>query len=259
MLNVGLSDGICQIYEMDVETITHVFPDCAKEKEIHSIGDIPPRLETAQLNRDGKRAGIAADVIKDWILEAKSVSDSLGFNSFITLLWGIWNSRNSTIFDNETAPHVPQQRRPKYYMLSSAWPMGFSEITGQGAVGFIARDWNGEVLAGGAKMVHDPCSPNLAKAEAFMAGVALAVGKRCTRVVFEGDAIEIVNRLGNPILDLSTLGTQLEPIREATKDFISRSFTNVNRISNRVAHELVQWALGNSCDTSFNYDYPNFI
>ncbi|KAK8644655.1 hypothetical protein V6N13_123957 [Hibiscus sabdariffa] len=198
---------------MDVETITHVFPDCAKEKEIHSIGDIPPRLETAQLNRDGKR----------------------------------WEDHNIL------------WRKPDPGVIKINVERGFSEITGQGAVGFIARDWNGEVLAGGAKMVHDPCSPNLAKAEAFMAGVALAVGKRCTRVVFEGDAIEIVNRLGNPILDLSTLGTQLEPIREATKDFISRSFTNVNRISNRVAHELVQWALGNSCDTSFNYDYPNFI
>ncbi|KAK8559320.1 hypothetical protein V6N12_042599 [Hibiscus sabdariffa] len=255
---------------MGVETMTHVFRDCAKAKEILTASDIPFMI------RDS-----TSDGIKDWILEAKTSLDNAGFTNFMVVLWGIWNSRNSKVFDNETcsarataekakalnAGNIDRSGRGLARLRKKPGPRvikinvngAYNETTGRGAIGIIARDWNGDIQASGAKMIQSPCSPNLAEAEAFLAGVVLATAKGWKQVVLEGDAIEIVNRLANSILDFSALGTQLKPVREATKNFIFSSFLYVNRIGNKIAHELAHWALGNSHDMSFEADYPDLI
>ncbi|KAK8564773.1 hypothetical protein V6N12_058355 [Hibiscus sabdariffa] len=57
-------------------------------------------------------------------------------------------------------------------------------------------------------------------------------------VVIEGDAISIVNRLTNPILDLSIVGQHLKEAHSLLRQFPLLQIGSVNRLANKVAHSL---------------------
>ncbi|KAK8694714.1 hypothetical protein V6N13_072260 [Hibiscus sabdariffa] len=92
------------------------------------------------------------------------------------------------------------------------------------SVGGVARDSNGSILASFAERIVGTSSASLTEATAFPKGIQLALRRGWTHATIKGDAINVVNRLDNPCMDLSTLRVQLQPTRDLIKSFHNLTF-----------------------------------
>ncbi|KAE8681243.1 hypothetical protein F3Y22_tig00111332pilonHSYRG00015 [Hibiscus syriacus] len=236
------------------------------------------------------QANIGNGVIVDWIgssplswlIFAHSKLINEGFDLFLALLWNIWNRRNDMVHNGEmqtdrnvvvsSSNLIEEFRKVKKVDAIDRDEVGFSRFRGwikpgqdeikvnvdgafckenrKAAIGVVARDSHGMVIAGLAKKINPPSSAESAEVAAFTEGIKLAIENGWNRVIIEGDAISIVNRLANKrtekIQDLSTIGLLLNEARLLLTRAPTIKVHYVCREANRVAHTLAHWALSNT-------------
>ncbi|XP_039008464.1 uncharacterized protein LOC120136527 [Hibiscus syriacus] len=139
----------------------------------------------------------------------------------------------------------------------------FSQESYKAVMGVVARDSNGMVHGGMAKQIDPPNTTESTKAFAFTQGIRLAIENGWNNVLIKGDAISVVNRLSNRLLnktqDVSTIRLLLNEARSLLDDSPSFKVHYVYREANRVAHRLAQWALSNHNPIWFFLDEPECI
>ncbi|KAL4377484.1 hypothetical protein GQ457_02G021740 [Hibiscus cannabinus] len=106
--------------------------------------------------------------------------------------------------------------------------------------GVIVRDTNGYIMAAGSFPHSHVSDPEMAEARACEQAVSLAQDLGFRRVIFEGDALNVISKLNNLASDLSEISVILKNIHDQRSSFLSLSFLHVKRKGNEAAHLLAK-------------------
>ncbi|KAE8667347.1 hypothetical protein F3Y22_tig00112411pilonHSYRG00033 [Hibiscus syriacus] len=284
LVQASIGNGVCPLCLLELETVLHAIKDCPKVRSV---------LEISGLSQ-GIVEWIGSSPLS-WLTFAHSKLVNEGFDLFLTLLWNIWNRRNDLVHNGElqsdwnvvvcSSNLVEEFRKVKKVDVIDRDEVRFSrfrrwikpgqeeiKVNVDGAfckenrkasIGVVARDSQGMVIAGLAKMINPPSSAESAEVAAFTEGIKLAIENGWNRVIIEGDAISIVNRLANKrtgkIQDFSTIGLLLNEARLLLSRAPTFKVHYVSREANRVAHTLAHWALSNTNPIWFYFDEPECI
>ncbi|KAK8557899.1 hypothetical protein V6N13_008699 [Hibiscus sabdariffa] len=139
--------------------------------------------------------------------------------------------------------------------VDGAWNV----LTRTAAIGIIARDHNGLMIDGSARMLSGAHNAETVEASAFEVGVNMALEIGWDRVILEGDALSIVNRLRAQELDNSVASSYLGEARAALHTHPGFIVQHVMREANQAAHGLPQHCIQASVDFSFVFDVPECI
>ncbi|KAK8488616.1 hypothetical protein V6N12_047070 [Hibiscus sabdariffa] len=82
--------------------------------------------------------------------------------------------------------------------------------------------------------------PEMTEAKACEQAVLLARDLGFRKVIIEGDALNVINKLNNHVEDRPDIGAIVKNIQDVRKQFQNISFVHVSRRCNRVAHTLVK-------------------
>ena len=205
----------------------------------------------------------------DFALAIAEKDSSFALELFFAVAWSIWWNRNQALHDDSGAP--PRQiwdmanrilgeykeacsfsNLPQVPSLTkwSAPPAGFFKINVDGAasddgkpssIGVIIRDCQGSPTAASSKVLSSPFSVEITEALALQEGVLLASEMGLSKVIFEGDALSIIQavNVGNVGGDF---GHIIQNIRDLSLSFTWCLLQHLNRNGNRVAHDLAKEA-----------------
>ena len=191
------------------------------------------------------------------------------------ILWGLWTRRNKNFHgqpdgrDREVdvaAKHVlaeyhmanqkdmsragaVQERKatiwakPQLHQVKVNCDASWIKESGKVGLGFVARNYNGEVLLSGARGECFASSPLEAEAKAIMWAMSHARSRSYPNVVFESDSQFLVNALrsGSTPLQIANMFSQILSFSLA---FGTCQWSFVKREGNEVAHSIATWALG---------------
>ncbi|KAK8690776.1 hypothetical protein V6N13_074302 [Hibiscus sabdariffa] len=105
---------------------------------------------------------------------------------------------------------TPIWRKPIVCSVKINVDGAYSPASGHSAVGIVARDNDGMVLVGLTKRLEGSQNAGMAEAATVHEGIKLEIDMGWTHANVEGDAMDIIIKLANHILDLSTIGVKLE-------------------------------------------------
>ncbi|KAK8564521.1 hypothetical protein V6N12_036644 [Hibiscus sabdariffa] len=238
--------------EQAIETTIHAFRECPLAREVLVIGECPNCV-----------TGNTTTSTKEWLHHAVENLSTEKFDGLIVLLWKIWNRRNDKVHNDtltrsratieaasllqrefcmahatESRPRIARQtpiwRKPIAGMVKINVDGAYSPTSRHATVRIVARDDDGMVLAGLAKRLEGIQNAGLAEAAAFHEGIQLEIDMGWTNANVEGDAMDIVNRLGNPDEDISTIRVHLERDRRILKVYKDITINYVNMVANSI-------------------------
>ncbi|KAK8487261.1 hypothetical protein V6N13_015099 [Hibiscus sabdariffa] len=273
-----MGDGLCKLCGTGTETIIHALRDCPKVKEVLEMARVPTSVVNATHNS-----------IKEWIMAATDQLLMEGLSKSVALLWNIWNHRNKLVHEeemqdarevvnlttllqeeydraNETKKNpliiikqAPRWRKPIGDTIKLTIDVAFNIHIWVATFGIVARDMDSFVLTRKASMMEGRHTLEIVEAYAFQEGVMMALDKGWQHVVLEGDVINIVHRLANPDLKLSTPAAILKATSQRLQSDPGIKIHYVWREANRVAHGLAKWVMENNAHIRFQLDHPEFI
>lgn len=113
-------------------------------------------------------------------------------------------------------------------------------------LGIVARNSAGEVVAWKRKRVDFIVDPEVLEARAALVCVELALEKRWSTIMIEGDCIAVIQALNSTDPCLSPGGLIIEAIKRKCVFFNSVRFSHVFRSGNVLAHRLAKGVLVDS-------------
>ncbi|GKD25663.1 reverse transcriptase [Tanacetum coccineum] len=123
--------------------------------------------------------------------------------------------------------------------------------SGKAGLGFVARDYNDEVLFLGARLDSYASSPLEAEAKAVYWAMTHTLTRGYSRVIFETGSLCLVKALHNKVI-LLQIASLFSDILSHSLAFDVCSWSFVKREKNRVAHSIASLAL--SCDDEITLD-----
>ncbi|KAE8710980.1 hypothetical protein F3Y22_tig00110317pilonHSYRG00041 [Hibiscus syriacus] len=165
------------------------------------------------------------------------------------MTWNIWNRRNKLLREKTL---LNEQS-----VINSS--MEFKNVGREAAIGIVACDHHGFVVGGVARKVASPQNAESAEAMTFSLGIQFACEQGWDRVIIEGDAFSIINRINIQHDDLTVVGLSLRETKAVLDIHPNFKVCYTNRLANRVAHSLAQWALSIDNLVWFYFDEPNCI
>ena len=129
-------------------------------------------------------------------------------------------------------------------------PAGFFKINVDGtasddgrpsSIGVIIRDCQGSPTVASSKVLSSPFSIEITEALALQEGVFLASEMGLSKVIFEGDALSIIQAVNEGNVG-GDFGHIIQNIRDLSLSFTWCLFGHLNRNGNRVAHDLAKEA-----------------
>ncbi|XP_071722847.1 uncharacterized protein [Rutidosis leptorrhynchoides] len=168
-------------------------------------------------------------------------------------LWIAWKNRNdawakelcATPRSSATLVAQAQLPRPDIRWLppSQGWVKINSDAalfkdSGQWGLGMVLRDHRGVTLC--YKSVYEQGFMDISYAEctALLQGVLLAVSLGFSHVIFESDAMLVVNDAASTGTSFLSCRDVIDRIRSLAKDFVSCKFPFVPRSCNKLAHRI---------------------
>ncbi|MBA0688573.1 hypothetical protein Goari_006349 [Gossypium aridum] len=145
-------------------------------------------------------------------------------------------------------------------------PIGFMKVNMDAVVcnnkyGFrvIIRDCDGFVCSGCAGYKGDLPSTELVEIDALVEGISMARSFNFDHVIFEFDCASIVNHLRKYHVDITILGHRIVEIRGMIDLFAEAEVRWISHDKNKVVDKLCSMAMINSCNLSFELEYPSDI
>ncbi|KAK9984941.1 hypothetical protein SO802_034466 [Lithocarpus litseifolius] len=188
---------------------------------------------------------------------------------FFAVAWSIWWNRNQAIHEDSGSPPFQAWDMASKIMAEfkaacsypilpqapplSIWkapPLGFFKVNTDVAasndernscIGVVIRGCKGEILATSSKVLPVSFTAEISEAIAVLEGVLLAAKMEVTHVIFESDALSIIQAINDGVF-VGELGHIIQNIWEASFVFSWCSFCHLKREGNRVAHELARVA-----------------
>ncbi|XP_059455141.1 uncharacterized protein LOC132185379 [Corylus avellana] len=162
----------------------------------------------------------------------------------------------------ETAPEPSPAQNPA--LLWKAPPEGYIKLNWDAAVdketkrvglGVVARNHRGEVLA----MYCDTKASTTAEALAASRAVLVAGNLAWNKIILEGDALEIVQRLSRSGSWMGSFGMVMEDMKTHLMQFQEWQVEHIPRCVNEVADSLAKLALHLSSEKLWVADFPSSI
>ena len=100
------------------------------------------------------------------------------------------------------------------------------------------------------EQIRNTKDPEVAKAMAALCALKFSKDMGFNKIILEGDAMGIINKLKRDSFDLSKVGNLIEIARKESKNFGVCNLSHVKREANKVAHCLSLLA--------YFYTEPNF-
>lgn len=213
----------------------------------------------------------------EWVSTLMTKYDLKLLTLFFTTCWGLWNHRNSVLFDNQVRPidhvvdfaekyiteyaivhqcsqipvHIPRPRR-WVVPLEGVFKLNFDgsvrKTQATAGIGIIVRDSNGLVIASMVEKVHFlddvDCVEALGAVKALQFGHDLGLNN----IQLEGDSLNVISAIQGTAENLSCYGHFVGVARALILQFHSSSVSHVYREGNCVAHCLSRLA--------FDFDSP---
>ncbi|XVF78011.1 hypothetical protein PTKIN_Ptkin14bG0093800 [Pterospermum kingtungense] len=114
----------------------------------------------------------------------------------------------------------------------------------RGGIGVVVRDEYDQVLEALASGLVHVMDTLVAEAKAAVRTVDFGVQIGIARVSFEGDSLVVVNKICNPVKDLSIIGIIITDIKSRSKIFLSCVFSYANKTCNGVTDILAKYGAG---------------
>ncbi|PNY14022.1 ribonuclease H [Trifolium pratense] len=256
-------DPLCPRCFNHVETIHHAFLDCVWAKQLWFSSTLTINLNHCHYTN-----------LHDWVLHMFKQTDKASREIITATLYGIWYARNLLVFQGKNLPPhevsttilaqlqefqchcikkniVNQNHSTGNSSNNKCWsppPKGTVKINvdahlgdGHWFSGLILRRWDGNAI-GATTRLHAG-SDEIIQGEAYAINDALdLVEKLCLpEVIIESDSQIFVN-----LVKKTRVRKNWGRIVERCISFLeanpSSSISWVNRVRNRVAHELAKWA-----------------
>ncbi|XP_042978388.1 uncharacterized protein LOC122309093 [Carya illinoinensis] len=128
------------------------------------------------------------------------------------------------------------------------WDAAINQSLGLMGIGPILRNYNGQVLGTIRARRNINLSPFIAEAYAMMMDVLFYKEASFHSVIFEGDSLQVVERMQKTVIDWSQGGFIIKDTKQVLQEFVSWSFCHTKRDSNMAAHMLAKDALPIECD-----------
>jgi hypothetical protein len=256
-------DPLCPLCGLATETTAHILWNCPSTKDVW-------------LECNARIQKCTSDEV-DFLYIMEKLMERLDVDQMVlvaTVARQIWFRRNSVVFGGDmVSPALVLQRakdqvemwrsvsqRPANPTANPAqtvavtWskpPDGYVKINWDASVnkqqkkmgaGVVVRDSAGGVLAMYCMTKDSITSPSVAEALGAWAAVELAVRMELRRVVFEGDALEIINALRSEECCWAVYGQTLNAIKMEMVQQRGWSFQHVSRLANGEAHKLARLA-----------------
>ncbi|GAV80971.1 RVT_3 domain-containing protein [Cephalotus follicularis] len=111
-----------------------------------------------------------------------------------------------------------------------------------GRTGMVMRDRHGTVLMDATLKTQQTRDPPTVEALAILEAMKLVLLKVWRNIVVESDAGVVLNEIRADQPSLTLYGNMIEEIKSLAKSFLSCHFSWINRVGNKVAHELAKVA-----------------
>ncbi|XVF43609.1 hypothetical protein PTKIN_Ptkin02bG0053500 [Pterospermum kingtungense] len=216
------------------ETGMHTIQDCVWAKEVWSLF---PGKDQWLRSHDTAAA--------HWISRVLETMDKALVEEGLSLLWAIWNWRNKEVMNREkvTAQFVFEKKAPMRDFYKINFDGAFSKEEVIGGIGVVARDVDS--LVTGALHLAIWNMRDVASVEATATAIAAKFAKDLglSKVIFEGDALAIINAINSIASYLSTIGNIIKETRAIGRSFRVCQFVYVRRQANVAAHTLAKRAI----------------
>ncbi|XP_075644404.1 uncharacterized protein LOC142615551 [Castanea sativa] len=180
----------------------------------------------------------------------------------------IWEMARSVVEDYQEAISV---NLLAYQQPNRGWeapPPGFFKVNvfgassldglGTSGVGVIIHDDSGSVIAALSKALPLQYPAAWTELFAMEQGVLLAQEMTLSKVIFESDAISVIQAISQDLFGSET-GHLVQGIQLAKSSFLRCSFRHVKRDCNRAAHELAQLAKNSHASNVWKGVTPPFL
>ena len=271
-------EASCPVCGSPSETIGHALFSCTIAQEVWKVSTYGPLIAAAP---DGP-----FDVVFSWLHSRCSKEE---MRTLCALMWVVWYCRNKRVFDQETlvAPDVAAnfvrlvdeycgysqrvfQPRGGLQASASSWNAPPAMVlkanfdahispNGETGLGVVFRDAEGRVCAMGVRRVATQWDVPTAGAMAALYAVELACRFGYGNLIFEGDALLVVNAVKNKCDGGSPMFHIFSDINRMCLSFESLSFSHVKRAGNCVAHLLARWECAGNTEFVWFESFPQSI
>ncbi|GJX21922.1 reverse transcriptase [Tanacetum coccineum] len=152
--------------------------------------------------------------------------------------------------------YITPIRGPEADHIKVNYDVAWQKESGKADVGFVARDYNGDVLFSGARLDYYASSPLEAEAKPVHWAMSHALSRGYSRVTFETDSLCLVKALHNKFI-LLQIASLFSDILSHSMVFDVYSWSFVKREGNRVAHSIASLALTCSYEITLDGSVPN--
>ena len=205
---------------------------------------------------------------------------------FFAVAWSIWWNRNQAIHEDSSSPPIhawemaggvlaefkaacscPLLSLPIPQPKWKAPPTSFFKINidavafedgRKSCIRVVIQDNMGVVLATSSKVLPASYLAEISEALAMRDGVLLTAEMEVSLVIFESDALSIIQAINGGIYG-GELGHIIRNIREVAALFSCCSFNNLKKEGNRVAHELAKVARNTGVSQVWKMSFPSLI
>ena len=255
------------------ESVEHLMLKCGESSLIW-------RASPLRIDSEMERSTPISEWCSNWLEKCLDVK---AWAVTMMVMWQIWNSRNSWVFNQRKddprdacaralklmedfldamtreLPGPPPPNRDQQWRKPSR---GLNKLNsdaaaknGKGGLGVVVRDEEGEVLLAAGVRLEEVSSPEEAEACAILFGLQIAFDAGLRNLEVESDCLTVIKMLNGTSARNATQ-TIIHDILALSSSFNFCSFSFVNRVCNKVAHTMAK--LSSSFDEMRVWleDYP---
>ncbi|XP_061999168.1 uncharacterized protein LOC133716477 [Rosa rugosa] len=276
---VELDSQVCVLCSSALETTLHICRDCPYTKQLVQSNGV--------LTQVCFSPRIANSTLLDWFSYCVFELALKDLGDLVYLLWGVWKERNCRVWENNSLPAsdvlikcLTRLSAFRFYNMKvgvvrtvrverwSAPPEGwckinidgsFNHITKNGGIGFVIRDHQGLMLAGGGRPLFGLLSPEHAEVLACSMAVQFAVDNNFVPAFLETDCQIMQRQLSMRVgINTSVLGRLYEDLGLVLESQSNMQLIHINRSANKVAHLMATRAC-TELHEFFYFSSPSFL
>lgn len=279
---------VCSLCRDRRETTSHLFWECKTTKGLWPKYFHPTDLVCL----NDRKNWAAKDYLENvWKKSESEESETNKMSKSLILCWQIWDYRNKLIHNKtrsdptmlqshidkymeelqgrgeiyqdisheaSTAAIGPTWLRPPNGMWKINCDAAWSEDHQRGGIGWIFRQWNGNLIYAGCRTISRPWKIPWLEAMAVCEGIRL-LPTDSPPVQIESDALKVINLLIGKDEDETELKLSTEEVKSLRSGRNIEGFYHVKKKHNQMAHKLAHKACMSGSSDSWTHSFPSWL
>jgi ribonuclease HI len=273
-----VQDPVCPMCSNAEDTLWHMVWTCPASVAVWQ--ECSQRVQKLSLQEDD---GLG------WFLQIRERLEGEELVEAVTIARLLWLRRNACVFGREvSAPNqvvqsaqammasykvaiagesrlsktsdgiVKRWMAPEQGLFKLNWDAALGSSPTRMGVGAVLRDGQGRARVAMATIFPNVSDPTLAEAMALWKAVNLCLDLGYKRVIFEGDALHVVQSM-NQEQPWGQYAQLLDDVRTALQGFLFHGVQYASREANKVAHALAKLVVSHSVDHVWIDECPSSI